>query len=147
MNNPTLDATVLLRARQGEAAAFESLYHSHAGLIFSLCRSVTHDIAESEELTKEAFLGVFRSLSGIQTISELSKHLCLKTLHALAHRISITTGANMCGSSSRVFGWVNSDRERVRRVDTEKPARPKGEAAASPGDSYADDNDGTILSL
>jgi DNA-directed RNA polymerase specialized sigma24 family protein len=132
MNHPTLDSTLLLRARQGEAAAFESLYHSHAGLIFSLFRSVTNDIAESEELTKEAFLGVFRSLSGIQTISEFSRQLCRKTLHALAHRISIANGANICGSSSRVFGSVNSDRELVRRVDTEKPARPNGEAAASP---------------
>lgn len=42
--------------RGGEMAAFERLYHEHAGRVFAICLRMTADRSRAEDLTQETFL-------------------------------------------------------------------------------------------
>ena len=61
------------RAQQGDAAAFEELYRTHAGRVHALCLRLEGDQARAEELTQDVFvrawerLGTFRGESAFGT--------------------------------------------------------------------------------
>jgi RNA polymerase sigma-70 factor (ECF subfamily) len=50
---------VIQRAQLGDAAAFECIYRSHSGRVYALCSRMLGNRTEAEDLTQEAFLGVF----------------------------------------------------------------------------------------
>ena len=54
--------TLIMRAKSGETAAFELLYRQHVRQVYSLCYRMTANIAQSEELTQEAFIRVWQKL-------------------------------------------------------------------------------------
>ncbi|MBI2819270.1 MAG: sigma-70 family RNA polymerase sigma factor [Acidobacteria bacterium] len=56
------EAQAIAQAKQGDAAAFELLYHAHKRRVYSLCLRMIGDAAEAEDLTQEAFLQMFRKL-------------------------------------------------------------------------------------
>ena len=56
------EAQAIAQAKQGEAAAFELLYHAHKRRVYSLCLRMIGDAAEAEDLTQEAFLQMFRKI-------------------------------------------------------------------------------------
>lgn len=45
-----------------EPANFELLYRTHSRRVYSLCKRMTGDIAEAEDLTQEAFVHLYRKL-------------------------------------------------------------------------------------
>src|SRR5712672_1925168 len=51
------------RAQRGDEQAFATLFQSHKKRVYSVCLLMTKDLAEAEDLTQEAFLQVFRSVS------------------------------------------------------------------------------------
>lgn len=54
--------TVLLaRVARGDEAAFAAVYDSLAGLVFGVVRAVVRDLAQSEEVTQEVLLEVWRT--------------------------------------------------------------------------------------
>jgi RNA polymerase sigma-70 factor (ECF subfamily) len=68
------------RAQNGDAAAFEYLYQSHARRIFALCLRMTGNPTDAEDLTQEAFLQVFRKIHTFRGESAFSTWL---------HRLSV----------------------------------------------------------
>ena len=56
-----LDDTVL-RAQQGDPAAFEALYQLHSRRVYSLCLRMIGNPVDAEDLTQEAFMQLFRKI-------------------------------------------------------------------------------------
>jgi RNA polymerase sigma-70 factor (ECF subfamily) len=51
------------RAQQGDAAAFEELYRTHAGRIHALCLRLEGDQARAEELTQDVFVRAWERIA------------------------------------------------------------------------------------
>jgi RNA polymerase sigma-70 factor (ECF subfamily) len=73
---------VIKRAQQGDADAFTVLFHAHKPRIYSVCLRMTHNAAEAEDLTQDAFLRVFRKIATFRGDSAFSTWL---------HRIAVNT--------------------------------------------------------
>ncbi len=71
----TSEAAAIERAKQGDAEAFESLYHLHKRRVYSLCLRMTANTAEAEDLTQEAFLQLFRKIGTFRGESAFSTWL------------------------------------------------------------------------
>ncbi len=56
------DADLVERCRHGDRGAWEHLVRSHTRLVYSACYRFTNHSEESNDLTQEVFLRVFRSL-------------------------------------------------------------------------------------
>jgi RNA polymerase sigma-70 factor (ECF subfamily) len=92
------DRALIDRCRRGDAAAFEQLYHAHAGKLFSLtCRMVGHT-PEAEDLLQDIFLVAHRKLDSFRGESalgtwlyRLASNLCLDHLRSRAARTSQVT--------------------------------------------------------
>lgn len=63
------------RAKQGDAEAFERLYHLHKRRVYSLCLRMTANTASAEDLTQEAFLQLFRKIGTFRGESAFSTWL------------------------------------------------------------------------
>lgn len=63
------------RAKKGDEAAVEHLYHLHSRKIYSLCLRMTSNQAEAEDLTQEVFLRAFRKLHTFRGDSAFSTWL------------------------------------------------------------------------
>jgi RNA polymerase sigma-70 factor (ECF subfamily) len=57
------ELSLVQRAQQGDEQAFATLFQLHKKRVYSVCLLMTKDVAEAEDLTQEAFLQVFRSVS------------------------------------------------------------------------------------
>jgi RNA polymerase sigma-70 factor (ECF subfamily) len=69
------EAEALERAKQGDAEAFEALYHQHKRRVYSLCLRMTANTAAAEDLTQEAFLQLFRKIGTFRGESAFSTWL------------------------------------------------------------------------
>jgi RNA polymerase sigma-70 factor, ECF subfamily len=74
------EADAIRLAQQGDAAAFERLYHLHSRRVYSLCLRMVGNTAEAEDLTQEAFLQLFRKIATFRGESAFSTWL---------HRLSV----------------------------------------------------------
>ena len=63
------------KAKQGDAEAFEFLYHLHKRRVYSLCLRMTGNTASAEDLTQEAFLQLFRKIGTFRGESAFSTWL------------------------------------------------------------------------
>ncbi len=63
------------RAQQGDADAFEVLYHLHKGRVYSLCLRMVGKPPEAEDLAQEAFLQLFRKIHTFRGESRFSTWL------------------------------------------------------------------------
>ena len=73
--NRLSEAEAIERAKQGDAAAFEALYHLHKRRVYSLCLRMTANTAAAEDLTQEAFLQLFRKIGTFRGESAFSTWL------------------------------------------------------------------------
>lgn len=73
--NGLSEAQAIERAKQGDAEAFEALYHLHKRRVYSLCLRMTSNAAEAEDLAQEAFLQLFRKVSTFRGESAFSTWL------------------------------------------------------------------------
>ncbi|MBV8050370.1 MAG: sigma-70 family RNA polymerase sigma factor [Acidobacteriaceae bacterium] len=69
------EAEAIERAKQGDAEAFETLYHLHKRRVYSLCLRMTANTASAEELTQEAFLQLYRKIGTFRGESAFSTWL------------------------------------------------------------------------
>ncbi len=76
------ERSLVRRAQRGDEQAFATLFQVHKKRVYSVCLSMTKDIAEAEDLTQEAFLQVFRSVGSFRCESAFSTWL---------HRVAVNT--------------------------------------------------------
>jgi RNA polymerase sigma-70 factor (ECF subfamily) len=88
------DAELVARARQGDEAAFEQLVLRHQRYVFNLAYRVLGDYAEAEDVTQEAFVRVWRGLSGFRGqarfttwLYRIVHNLCLNRLPGLRREL------------------------------------------------------------
>jgi len=77
-NKPTL----VQRAQGGNAEAFAALFQFHRSRVYSVCLSMTRDVAEAEDLTQDTYLQAFRSIGTFRGGSAFSTWL---------HRVAVNT--------------------------------------------------------
>src|SRR5205814_3854154 len=65
----------IVRARRGDAGAFEYLYKAHCRHVYSVCLRMIKNPAEAEDLTQQTFLQVFRKIGTFRGQSEFSTWL------------------------------------------------------------------------
>ena len=58
--------SLVRRAQAGDEQAFATLFQQHKNRVYSVCLLMTKDVAEAEDLTQEAFLQVFRTVSSFR---------------------------------------------------------------------------------
>ena len=75
-----IEGSLIERAKQGDAFAFQALYDKHKRRVYSLCLRMTSNTAEAEDLTQEAFLQLFRKIGTFRGESAFSTWL---------HRLSV----------------------------------------------------------
>ena len=128
---PALDA-LLARVARGDEAAFEQTYDQVADAVFGLVRRVVRDPAQSEEVTQEVLVEVWRTASRY----EPARGSAMAWIMTMAHRRAVDRVRSEQAASDRqaraanreqvvVFDEVAEDvearldRERVRRcLDT-----------------------------
>lgn len=69
------EADAIRLAQQGDAAAFERLYHLHSRRVYALCLRMVGNTAEAEDLSQEAFLQLFRKIHTFRGESAFSTWL------------------------------------------------------------------------
>jgi RNA polymerase sigma-70 factor, ECF subfamily len=73
-DSASLSETVRL-AQQGDAAAFEAIYHLNSRRVYALCLRMLGDPSEAEDLAQEAFLQLFRKIQTFRGESAFSSWL------------------------------------------------------------------------
>ncbi len=71
----------LLRARQGEQAAFAALVRTHQAMVFSVARNFLRDRHIAEEVAQDVFLHLYRHLAVIESPEHLKHWLRKVTGH------------------------------------------------------------------
>ncbi len=61
------EATLVERARDGDAAAYERLVRAHQAIAFRVAYTITDDAEEAEDAAQEAFVKAYRALSRFRT--------------------------------------------------------------------------------
>jgi RNA polymerase sigma-70 factor, ECF subfamily len=69
------EAKAILRARDGDQAAFEYLYRAHSRRVYAVCLRMVGNTTEAEDLTQESFLLLFRKIHTFRGESAFSTWL------------------------------------------------------------------------
>jgi RNA polymerase sigma-70 factor, ECF subfamily len=127
------DPTDLIhRAQQGDQAAFEALYHAHAGRVYALCLRLTADAAQAEERTQDAFVRAWERLATFRGESAFSSWLYRLTVNEV------------------LLGRRAERRREQRVVTTDDPAaleRPRDGAPGTGGPGLALDLERAVAAL
>jgi len=86
----------ILRAQQGDAAAFERIYRLHSKRVYALCLRMVRDAAQAEDLTQEAFLHLFRKIHtfrGDSAFSTWLHRLCVNIVLMRLRKKSLIGGS------------------------------------------------------
>jgi RNA polymerase sigma-70 factor, ECF subfamily len=110
--------TLLQRAGRGDQAAFESVYDQLAGPVYGLVRKVLRDEAQSQEVTQEVLLEVWRTASRFDP----SRGAAAAWVLTIAHRRAVDRVRSEAAAA-----------DRERRV-----ALPDSPPPDDPADSVAD---------
>lgn len=65
----------VVRAQNGDTAAYEELYHENVGRVYALCLRMTHNKTQAEDLTQEAFIRAWQKLKSFKGESLFSTWL------------------------------------------------------------------------
>jgi RNA polymerase sigma-70 factor, ECF subfamily len=94
------DLALVERCRKGDLAAFETIYRTHSGRLYSVACRMLGNPADAEDLLQEIFLAAHRKLDSFRGESalgtwlyRLATNLCLDHLRSRATRSSQVTGA------------------------------------------------------
>jgi len=63
---PKSDHGLAQASAQGDMKAFEELYERHSRRVYNLCLRMTRNVAESEDLTQEVFIHLFRKIGSFR---------------------------------------------------------------------------------
>lgn len=98
---PRADELALVeRCRRGDLAAFEEVYRTHAGRLYSVACRMVGNPADAEDLLQEIFLAAHRKLDSFRGESalgtwlyRLATNLCLDHLRSRTARTNQVTGS------------------------------------------------------
>ena len=107
------EAQAIERAKQGDEAAFEVLYHQHKRRVYSLCLRMVSNPAQAEDLAQEAFLQLFRKIGTFRGESAFSTWL---------HRMTV----NVVLMNLRKKGLPLVSLEETMETDEESPRKELG---------------------
>jgi RNA polymerase sigma-70 factor (ECF subfamily) len=74
-------------AQQGDAEAFETIYHEHSGRVYALCLRMLRDPIEAQDLTQDVFLQLFRKIQTFRGASAFSTWLYRLTVNMILMRL------------------------------------------------------------
>ena len=85
--NVSRDASIVTRARHGDADAFEELYRAHAGRVYALCLRLTADGVTARELTQDVFVRAWEALPEFRGESNITTWLHSIAVNAMRMRL------------------------------------------------------------
>lgn len=94
-----IEKTTILKAAAGDMTAFEEIYRTASGFVYTTALAVTRNTADAEEVTQDVFLKIYAHLKGFRFQSSLKTWI---------YRITMNTALNVCRKNSE---------ERGRRAD------------------------------
>ena len=103
---PVDDRTLIVRSAEGDEGAFRSLMERYQGEVFNLALRVLGDVGAAEEVTQDAFIRLFRSLSSFRFEARLSTWL---------HRVTVNLCRDRWRSSSKGAKEISLDEARKAR--------------------------------
>ena len=110
-----IETEAIERAKQGDEAAFETLYNLHKRRVYSLCLRMVSNPAQAEDLAQEAFLQLFRKIGTFRGESAFSTWL---------HRMTV----NVVLMNLRRKGLPLVSLEETLETDEETPRKELGAA-------------------
>jgi RNA polymerase sigma-70 factor, ECF subfamily len=90
-------AALLAKVARGDEAAFAAVYDQIGGLVFGLARRIVKDPAQSEEVTQEVLLEVWRSASRFDPVQGSAR----SWLMTMAHRRAVDRVRSVQASAKR----------------------------------------------
>ena len=69
------EADFVRSAQRGDRSAFEQLYRVHVGRVYAICRRMSGDSSQAEDLTQEVFIRTWKKLCSFQHKSSFSSWL------------------------------------------------------------------------
>lgn len=85
--NDMSEARAIRMAQKGDASAFERLYIAHSRRVYGLFLSTTGNLTEAEDLTRQAFLQLFREVRTHRGKFSLSSRLDRLTHNIVLQRL------------------------------------------------------------
>jgi RNA polymerase sigma-70 factor, ECF subfamily len=76
------------RARRGDPAAFEQLYHEHSRWVYALARRLADDDAEASDMTQDVFIRLWQKLDKFHGDSEFRGWLRKLAVNVCLNRMS-----------------------------------------------------------
>jgi len=97
LNTTDPDAALMLRAKDGDMAAFEELVEKYKQPVLNLMFRMLHDLSEAEDLAQTVFIRVFQSASRYEPSAKFStwiytiaRHLCLNEIRRRSRHPAIS---------------------------------------------------------
>ena len=84
---PVTEAEAIRLAQDGDAPAFEFLYHLHSRRVYALCLRMVNNPSDAEDLMQEAFLQLFRKIGTFRGESAFSTWLHRMTVNVVLMRL------------------------------------------------------------
>ena len=100
------ESELISRAQEGDEAAFEHLYRLHSRQVYHLCLRMTRNRTESEDLTQEIFVQVYKKLLTFRGAAAFSSWL-----HRVAVNIVLMKYRKKHLSEVSSDEWASSDSE------------------------------------
>ncbi len=82
-----VESELISRICRGERELFQTLIEPYQRVVFSVAYSVLNNAADAEEVAQEAFINVFRNLSGFRAEAKFSTWLIQITLNQARRRL------------------------------------------------------------
>ena len=121
------DLELARRCREGDAAAFETLYRAHAGRLFGLLTRMTGSAQDAEDLLQDVFIQAHRKLASFRGESTLGTWLyrlavnqCLDSLRGKQSRMARTTDSLDAEDAYEPAAAAPALPEAIARIDLER---------------------------
>jgi RNA polymerase sigma-70 factor (ECF subfamily) len=124
-------SAMLIRARNGDTAAFAALVRQYQGMVFSLGLHMLRSQAAAEDLAQEVFLEFYRSLPRIESaahatswLRRVTSHRCIDEIRRRRHRPEVAMDVLPDPGKTPAAREVFLE-ERVQQLLTKLPPRAR----------------------
>jgi len=121
------DLELASRCREGDAAAFETLYRAHASRLFGLLTRMTGSAHDAEDLLQDVFVQAHRKLASFRGESSLGTWLyrlavnqCLDHLRGKQSRMARTTDSLDADEAPEPAAAAPALPQPIARIDLER---------------------------
>ncbi len=70
-----MDEELVARVRKGDLRAFEEIYNTYAGFVFTVALRILQDEEESKEVVQEVFLALYKNITNFMFRSRLKTYI------------------------------------------------------------------------